>query len=251
MAGHSKWANIKHKKAREDAKKGKVWSKCARAIMAAARQGGGNPETNLALRYALEEAKAANMPKDTRENAIRKATGEAGGAAFEQAVYEGYGPAGVAILLDILTDNRNRTASEVRKLFERHGGNLGESGCVAYLFTSRGQIFVGKDGPGESEEAVMDAALEAGADDVSDEGEAWQVLTEPGRLLAVREALEAGGLTVMSASVTMLPETTMAVSGAEAARVIALVDALEDHDDVQKVYANFEIPDEELAALEA
>ncbi|MEX0885988.1 MAG: YebC/PmpR family DNA-binding transcriptional regulator [Phycisphaeraceae bacterium] len=251
MAGHSKWANIKHKKAREDAKKGKVWSKCARAIMAAARAGGGNPETNLTLRYALEEAKAANMPKDTRENAIRKATGEAGGAAFEQAVYEGYGPAGVAVLLEILTDNRNRTAGEVRKIFERHGGNLGESGCVAYLFTSRGQIFVPKEGPGEDEETVMTAALEAGADDVADEGDAWQVLTEPTALLGVREAMEAAALPIAAAAVTMLPQTTTHVAGNDAAKVLALVDALEDHDDVQKVYANFEIPDEELAALES
>ncbi|HEX7011014.1 MAG TPA: YebC/PmpR family DNA-binding transcriptional regulator [Phycisphaeraceae bacterium] len=250
MAGHSKWANIKHKKARADAKRGKLWSKCARAIIVAAKNGGGDPASNLALRYAIEEARAANMPKDTIENAIKKGTGELAAESYESVIYEGYGPGGVAIMLDILTDNRNRTAPEIRKIFEKYGGNLGGSGCVAYLFQNKGQIFVGKQGPGASEEAVMTVALEAGAEDITDEGETWQVLTEPAQLIPVREALEQAGMTLESAQLTMVPSTTVSCTGSEAQRLLELVDALEDHDDVQKVYANFEIPDEELAALE-
>lgn len=250
MAGHSKWANIKHKKAREDAKKGKIWSKCSRAIMAAAKQGGSDPETNLALRYAVEEAKAANMPKDNIEYAIKKGAGEVGGQNFETVTYEGYGPAGVAVMVEALTDNRNRTAAEVRKAFERHGGKLGPSNCVAYMFQSKGQLFVTREGPGADEEAVMDAALEAGAEDVLDEGEAWQVLTEPGAYLSVREALEQAGLTIAAGEIAMIPDNTVACAGEDAEKVLRLVEALEDNDDVQHVYANYEIPDEQMAALE-
>ena len=242
MAGHSKWANIKHKKARMDAKRGKAWSKCSKAIMVAAKNGGGDPAANLALRYAIDEAKAVNMPKDTIENAIKKGTGEAGGANFESMVYEGYGPGGVAIMLDILTDNRNRTAPEIRKLFEKGGGNLGATGCVSYLFQSKGQLFVNKQGA--DEDTVMTAALEAGAEDVVDQEEAWEVLTDPSAFLPVREALEAAGLTIESAELTMIPDTTVELAGDDAEKVVRLVDALEDHDDVQKVFANFEVPDE-------
>lgn len=251
MAGHSKWANIKHKKARQDAKKGKIWSKCARAIIVAAKAGGGDPAANLGLRYAIDEAKAANMPKDTIENAIKKGSGASGGEDYERVVYEGYGPGGVAIMLDILTDNRNRTAPEVRKLFEKHSGNLGATGCVAYLFQPKGEIFVARQGPGSDEEAVMSAALEAGAEDVTDAGESWEIVTEPTDYLPVREALEAAGMTVESAQITMIPDTTITVTGRDAEKLLALIDGLEDHDDVQKVYANFEIPDEEMAALES
>ncbi|MFA9479078.1 YebC/PmpR family DNA-binding transcriptional regulator [Phycisphaerales bacterium AB-hyl4] len=250
MAGHSKWANIKHKKARQDAKKGKMWSKCSRAIIVAAKAGGPDPAANLTLRYAIDEAKAANMPKDTIENAIKKGSGAAGGADYERVVYEGYGPGGVAVMLDILTDNRNRTAPEVRKLFEKCGGNLGASGCVSYLFQPKGEVFVTKTGPGTEEEAVMEAALEAGAEDVADAGESWQVLSEPNDCLAVREALEAAGMTVESAHVTMVPDNTINVTGRDAEKLLTLIDGLEDHDDVQKVYANFEIPDDQMAALE-
>ena len=248
MAGHSKWANIKHKKARTDAKRGKMWSKCARAIIVAAKNGGGNPETHLTLRYAIDDAKAVNMPKDTIENAIKKGAGELGGKNYESFIYEGYAPGGVALMLDILTDNRNRTAGEVRKIFEKSGGNLGASGCVSYLFQPRGQIFINN--ANTDEETVMTAALEAGADDVIDEGEVWQILCNPTTFAPLREALEQVGLEVEAAQIAMVPETTISCSGREAKKVIRLVDALEDHDDVQKVHANFEIPDDELAALQ-
>ena len=249
MAGHSKWANIKHKKAREDAKKGKIWSKCSRAIMVAAKNGGPEPETNLALRYAIDEAKAANMPKDNIDYAIRRGTGEAGGQSFEDVIYEGYAPGGVAVMVEALTDNRNRTASEVRKCFDHHGGNLGETGCVSYLFHKKGHLFIPK--AQAEEEAIMDQALEAGAEDVRDEDEQWLIVTEPGDFMDVRQAIEAAGYTPETATVTMVPETTVHSSGANAERVLKLIDALEDSDDVQHVYANFEIPDEEMAALES
>ena len=250
MAGHSKWANIKHKKAREDAKKGKIWGKCSRAIIVAAKNGGPDPETNLALRYAIEEAKTANMPKDNIAYAIKKGSGDVGGQEYEQVVYEGYAAGGVALMVDALTDNRNRTAGEVRKIFEKHGGKLGASGCVAYMFQSKGQIFATKEGPGADEDTVMSAALEAGAEDVQDEGEAWQILTEPGAYLTVREALENAGLTIHTGQVTMIPDNTVTCTGEDAEKVLRLVDALEDSDDVQHVYANYEIPDEQFAAME-
>lgn len=249
MAGHSKWANIKHKKARMDAKRGKMWSKCSRAIMAAAKSGGPNPDANLALRYAIDEAKAANMPKDTIENAIKKGSGEAGGQNFESIVYEGYGAGGVAIMIEILTDNRNRTAPEIRKLFENHSGNLGATGCVSYLFQQKGQIFLDK--AAAEEEKLIDVALEAGAEDVADQEDHFLVTTEPGDFLAVREAMADAGLAVESAQITMVPDNTIQCTGRDAEKVINLIDALEDHDDVQKVYANYDIPDDELAALES
>jgi len=247
MAGHSKWANIKHRKARVDAKRSKIWSKCSRAIIVAAKQGGPDPDANLALRYAIDEAKAQNMPKDTIEKAIAKGSGKGEGESYESVVYEGYGAGGVAVMLDCLTDNKNRTVPEVRKLFEKYGGNLGSSGCVAYNFKSKGQLFVAK--AGAEEEAVMAAALEAGAEDVADDGESWEVLCEPSDYVAVREALEKGGFVIESGGVTMIPQTTVACAGRDAQKVFNLVEALEDHDDVQKVHANFDIPDEELEAM--
>ncbi len=248
MAGHSKWANIKHRKGRQDAKRSKVWSKCSRAIIVAAKNGGGDPTMNLTLRYAIDEAKSENMPKDTIENAIKKGTGDLEGINYEEVVYEGYGPNGVAILLDILTDNRNRTAGEVRKIFERGNGNLGTTGCVAYIFSSKGQIYI--DRANVEEEKLMDLALEAGAEDVVDEGEAWQVVCEPGAFIAVREAIEGAGIEVASAGVTMIPNNTVECTGDDARKVLTLIDNLEDHDDVQKVHTNADIPDEELAAIE-
>ena len=187
MAGHSKWANIKHKKARNDAKRGQTWSKCSRAIIVAAKNGGGDPTTNLTLRYAIDEAKAANMPKDTIANAIKKGSGELGSESYEGIIYEGYGPGGVAILLEILTDNRNRTAPEIKRIFEKHGGNLGTNGCVSYIFQTRGQVFISKEQV--DEEKLMDVVLEAGADDVTDDGNSWEVLCEPADFLAVRTGL--------------------------------------------------------------
>lgn len=247
MAGHSKWANIKHKKARNDAKRGKMWSKCARAIIVAAKNGGGDPATNLALRYAVDEAKAENMPKDTIANAVKKGAGELGSENYESVIYEGYGSGGVAILLEILTDNRNRTAPEIKKIFEKHGGNLGTTGCVSYIFQTRGQLFISKQSA--DEETLMDTVLEAGGDDVLDEGDVWQILCQPGQFILVREALEAADMKIESAGLTMIPDTTMACRGNDARKVLNLVEALEDHDDVQKVHANFEIPDEVMAAL--
>ncbi len=248
MAGHSKWANIKHRKARQDAKRGSMWSKCARAIIVAAKNGGGDPAMNLTLRYAIDEARAANMPKDTIENAIKKGTGDLGGASYESSVYEGYGPKGVAVMLEILTDNRNRTAGEIRKIFEKGNGNLGTSGCVSYLFQPKGQLFVAK--KDASEEKIMETVLEAGAEDVVDDGDTWQVLSEPGDFIAVKEAVEAAEVPIESASIAQVPDTTVTVEGKAVQTLLNLVEALEDHDDVQKVYANFDIPDEQMAGLQ-
>ncbi len=243
MAGHSKWANIKHRKARQDAVRGKAWSKCSRAIIVAARQGGGDPSFNLTLRYAIDEAKAANMPKDTIEKAIKRGTGATEGAAYEEVRYEGY--RGAAIIVDCLTDNVNRTAAEIRKLFEKHGGHLAKPGAVAFGFESKGLLLIeaGK----ATEDAVMEAVLEAGADDVIESGGAWEVTCLPADLLAVQEALVAAGIEPDSAEVTMLPHTTVTCNAAEGAKLVNLIDGLEDHDDVQRVYHNAEIPEEVMA----
>jgi YebC/PmpR family DNA-binding regulatory protein len=247
MAGHSRWANIKHKKAKSDAKRGKRWSKCARAIIVAARNGGGDPTSNLTLRYAIDEAKAANMPKDTITNAIKKGTGELASESYESIIYEGYAPRGVAIMLEILTDNRNRTAPEIKRTFEKGGGNLGTSGCVTYVFHQRGQIFVHKNST--TEDTLMSAVLDAGAEDVTEVGTSWQVLCEPPGFDAVRDAIRAAGIEIESAEVTMVPTTTVMCTGDDARRVLALLEALEDHDDVQKVHSNLEIPEEDMAKL--
>lgn len=248
MAGHSKWANIKHRKARQDSRRSKIWSKCAKAIMVAAKMGGGDPAANLSLRYAIDEAKSENMPKDTIENAIKKGCGELEGVTYEEIVYEGYGPNGVAVMLDILTDNRNRTAGEIRKMFEKGGGSLGTTGCVSYVFTQKGQIFVLKEGV--DEDTLMMTALDAGAEDIADEGEGWIVETEPSNFIAVREAIEATDIAVESARITMVPNNTVDCTGDDARKVYNLIDMFEDHDDVQKVHANHDISDEELAKLE-
>ncbi len=239
MAGHSKWANIKHKKAREDAKRGKIFSKLAKEIAVAARLGGGDPEANPRLRHAIERARSFNMPKDNIERAIRKGTGEGGGADYEQVVYEGYGPGGVAVMVEVLTDNRNRTVAEIRHAFSKNKGNLGESGCVSWLFESRGYIAVSK--AGADEETVMEVAIEAGADDVRDGGDVWEILTEPAQYDAVKRAVEEAGLPVESAELTMLPKNTVRLEGADAERMLRLMEMLEDNDDVQNVYANFDI----------
>lgn len=247
MAGHSAWKNIKHKKAAIDAKRGKLWSKCARSIIVAARHGGGDPDTNLALRYAIEDARSVNMPKDTIEKAIKKGTGDLEAASYEAAIYEGYGPGGVALLLEILTDNRNRTAGELRLIFERGGGNLGSAGCVSYIFTTMGQVFVPK--AGVDEDALMQVSLDAGAEDVKAAGESWQVLCQPASLAQVRQAIEKAGMIVESSGLAKIPNVTVTCTGETARKVIALIETLEDHDDVQKVHSNIEIPDQELAAL--
>ncbi|MEM9417527.1 MAG: YebC/PmpR family DNA-binding transcriptional regulator [Planctomycetota bacterium] len=248
MAGHSKWANIRHRKGRQDAKRSKIWSKCSRAIIVAAKNGGGDPAMNLTLRYAIDEAKAANMPKDTIQKAIDKGSGDGEGASYEEIRYEGYGPAGVAVMLDLLTDNRNRTASEVRYLFEKYNGNLGATGCVSYMFEQKGEIFLEKSKI--EEEALMDLALEAGAEDIADEGEAWHITTAPSDYTAVRDAIEAAGLEIDSATLAMVPDNHVAVEGNDVQKVLTFIEMIEDHDDVQKLHHNAEIDDEAMAALD-
>jgi YebC/PmpR family DNA-binding regulatory protein len=251
MAGHSKWANIKHRKAAVDKKRGKIWSKCSRAIMAAARSGGGDPATNLPLRYAIDEAKAANMPKDTIQRAVDKGSGSSGGADFETITYEGYGPSGVAIFVEALTDNRARTAGDVRTVFSKKGGSMGNPGSVAFMFQSKGQIFI--DAGATDEESVMNAALEAGADDIQEpEGDdgAWTILTDPTDFLAVKEALEAAGIEIADSELTKIPDNTVAITGDDVKKLMNIVDGLEDNDDVQKVHHNAEISEEDLAALD-
>ena len=249
MAGHSKWANIKHRKARQDAKRGTAWSRCARAIIVAAKNGGGDPEMNLTLRYAIDEAKAANMPKDTIAKAVKRGSGELGGESYEPVSYEGYGPGGVAILIETLTDNRNRTAGDIRHIFDKHGGNLGTTGSVAFVFNAKGLVNVPKDAAGE--EQLMELALEAGAEDISDEGDYWQIVAEPSAYQAVRKAIEDAELAIERSELSMLPTNTVACTGSAARKVLAIMEALEEQDDVQKVHANFDIPDEELAAMES
>jgi len=248
MAGHSKWANIKHRKARQDAVKGKLWSKCARAIIVAAKNGGGDPEMNLTLRYAIDEARAANMPKDTIAKAIQKgAGGLEGGASYEEIRYEGYGPGGVAVIVDCLTDNVNRTAPEMRKIFEKAGGNLGKPGAVAFGFSQKGMLVI--EACKVEEDVLMELAIEAGAEDVTDSDGAWEVTAEVADFIAVKEAIEGAEIECDSAEITMIPANTVACDEATAEKVMRLVDALEDHDDVQKVYTNADIPDEVMARL--
>jgi YebC/PmpR family DNA-binding regulatory protein len=250
VAGHSKWHNIKHRKAAVDKKRGRLWSKCARAIIAAARGGGADPSSNLTLRYAIDEARYANMPRDTIERAIKKGAGAIGGESWEPVRYEGYGPGGVAILVDALTDNRTRTVGDLRLAFGKYGGNLGSAGSVSYMFEPRGQIVVAAEGA--SEETVMDSAIAAGATDVeppeSEEG-AWMVVTSPAQFQAVKEALEGVKLKIEEAGLAMVPTTRTSIRGEDARKLLALIDAVEDLDDVQKVYANFDIPDEEMSQL--
>ena len=247
MSGHSKWSTIKHKKAALDAKRGKAWSKLSRAVTMAAKQGGGNPEDNPRLRLAVEKAKSANMPKDTIEKAIKKGTGELEGEAYEEVVYEGYGPAGVAIMCRTVTDNRNRTAGEIRKLFERGGGNLGATGCVAFQFQQKGVIVV--DAAKYSEERVMEVALELGADDVQASEMAFEVTTRPDSFDGVKQGLAEAGIDVMSADISMVADNDVTLDLTTARKVMRLIDALEEHDDIDAVYTNSDVPDEVMATL--
>lgn len=247
MAGHSAWKNIKHKKAANDAKRGKVWSKCSRAIIVAARNGGGDPKFNTTLRYAIDDAKAANMPKDTIEKAVKKGTGETEGARYESIRYEAYGPGGVALIIDCLTDNLNRTASEIRLLIDKHGGNMAKPGAVAFSFSSKGVIYI--ESAKVSEDTLMELALEAGAEDVTLSDGAWQVTTEPADFLKVKDALTAAGIEPASAEVTMLPLNTVQADSTLAPKVMKIIDALEDHDDVQKVYSSADIDEKVMAQL--
>jgi YebC/PmpR family DNA-binding regulatory protein len=240
MAGHSKWANIKHRKGRQDAARGKLFGKLAKAIEIAAREGGANPDFNPVLATAVEKAKSASMPHENIERAIKRGSGEVEGAHYEEIWYEGYGPGGVAVYVQILTDNRNRAASDVRSTFTRGGGNLGEPGSVGYLFSQKGLIEV--KGP---EDEVMLAALDAGAEDVRESGDDWyEVITVPGDLSRVRAALDQAGLEIESADVTQLPSSTVPVGEGDARKLLRLIDALDDLDDVQSVHSNYDIEDE-------
>ena len=249
MSGHSKWSTIKHKKGAADAKRGKLFSKLTRAIIVAAKEGGGDPSANLALQNAIEKARSYSMPKDNIDRAIAKGSGaDADAAAFETVVYEGYGPSGVAVIVEALTDNRNRTAGEVRHTFAKNDGNLGGSGAVAWLFERRGIVIVEADGVDEDE--LMLAAAEGGAEDVARDGSSYQVTSAPEQLATVREAVERAGFTVDAAELTMVPKTTVEVADEnEAKKVLRLMDQLEDNDDVQDVYANFDIPERVLEAV--
>ncbi len=247
MSGHNKWSTIKHKKGKADARRGKLFTKIIREITTAAREGGGDADGNPRLRAAIQAAKDANMPNDNIAKAIQRGTGELPGVAYEEVVYEGYGPGGVAIMLQVLTDNRNRTTAEIRHLFAKHGGNLGESGCVAFLFKKQGYLMVAREGTDEDQ--VMEAALEAGAEDfAAEDPEVFEVVTAPEDLHAVKSKLEECGLTVERANLEMIPSTEVRLEDKRADQMIRLMEAFEDHDDVQNVWANADIDDSLLEA---
>ncbi len=245
MSGHSKWANIKHRKGRQDAKRGKLFAKLIKGIEAAARTGGGDPDGNASLATAIQKAKDASVPRDNIERAVARGSGDADGVDYEEFWYEGYAPGGVALYVHILTDNRNRAAAEVRSTFTKNGGSLGEPGSVAYLFEQKGYLLVTGD-----EDTVMMAALEGGADDVEEAGDQWEITCAAGELAVVRSNLEESGITVDQGDVTQIAAISVPLNAANAAKVLRLVDALEDLDDVQAVHANFDIPDEVIAELE-
>ena len=249
MSGHSKWSSIKHKKGAADAKRGQLFSKLSKAIIVAAKNGGGDPANNLALQNAIEKAKSYSMPKDNIDRAIAKGSGaDADADAFESITYEGYGPEGVAVIVEALTDNKNRTAADVRHLFSKHGGNLGTDGSVSWQFERRGVVVVSADGVDEEE--LFLAAADGGADDIEQDGEVFQITSAPDQFGTVRNAVEAAGFTVESAELMLVPKTTVAVDDETKARqVMRLVDALEENDDVQDVYANFDIPEQVLEAV--
>ena len=242
MSGHSKWAGIKHRKAAVDKKKGVAFSKAAKAIISAVRQGGPDPEANLKLKYAIESAREVNMPRDNIERAIKRASGEGGTEQFEELVYEGFGPGKAAVYIEVLTDNRHRTAPEMRKLFEKHGANLGDSGTVAYFFKAASMARLPREGL--AEDKVMDLAMEAGADDYVEEGDSWVLSGAPNQFLGIRKALEKAGIKPTAAGVVMVPTVVTQVKDNDVAqRLIAFLEALEEHDDVTNVYCNAELPD--------
>ena len=242
MSGHSKWSTIKHKKAATDAKRGKAFTKLIKEITVAARMGGGDVNANPRLRTAVLAARAENMPKDNIDRAIKKGTGDLDGVNYEEIIYEGYGPGGAAVMVESLTDNKNRTVAEVRHIFSKAGGNLGANGCVGYLFDKKGYLVVEKSAA--DEDALMECALEAGAEDVLEDGDNFEVITDAQDFEAVRDAIEAAGIAHIGAEVTMLPQTTAPLAGKEAEQMMRLIDNLEDNDDVQKVYTNADIPDD-------
>ncbi|MBN2498360.1 MAG: YebC/PmpR family DNA-binding transcriptional regulator [Deltaproteobacteria bacterium] len=244
MSGHSKWSTIKHKKAAADAKRGKIFTRLIKEISIAAREGGGSPEFNPRLRTAIAEAKSSNMPAANIERAIKKGTGELEGVHYEEVTYEGYGPGGVAIMIEVITDSRNRTAGEIRKIFSKGNGNLGELGCVSWIFETKGELVLSHSEV--NEERLMEVALEAGAEDIQEDEDSWVVITEPAAFQAVKDALEQAGLAIQSAKIEKVPQNTVPVSGKDAEQVLRLAEALEDHDDVQNVYANFDIDEDSL-----
>jgi len=248
MSGHSHWAGIKHKKAANDAKRGKVWSKVARMIIVAARSGGGDPSANLTLRYAIDKAKAANMPKDTIEKAVKKGTGGTEGANYEEVLYEGYGPSGVAVMVEALTDNRNRTGPEVKRIFEKHAGSLGTTGCVNWMFSKKGLITVGASNVNEDD--LMELALGAGAEDMENTGDVFEITCDPAAYDELKKALEAKEIPMEVAEISMMPQTMVGIDDeAIAKRVVSMMEAFDDHEDVQNAYANFDIPDDMMERL--
>ncbi len=242
MSGHSKWSTIKHKKAATDSKRGKIFTKLIKEITIAARMGGGDPEANPRLRTAINAARSENMPKDNMERAIKKGTGELEGVNYEEVTYEGYGAGGAAVFIESLTDNKNRTVADIRYIFSKAGGNMGESGCVAYMFDKKGYLVVEKSAT--DEDTLMEAALDAGAEDVREDGDNFEVITEPGDFEAVQAAIEAAGIATIAAEITMLPQTVTPVAGKEAEQVLRLMENLDDCDDVQKVYTNADLPED-------
>ncbi len=252
MAGHSKWANTKHRKARVDAARGKIFTKIAREITVAAREGGEDIDTNFTLRLAIQKAKQNNMPGDNIQRAIQKGVGGQEGSSYEQAIFEGYAPGGIAIMLDVMTDNRNRTVAEIRHIFSRHGGSLGESGCVAWMFTRKGLITVNKSETDLDEDDLMLAALEAGAEDVeSDDSGVYTITAGIEEFETVKNHMQELGIPIASYEVTMLPSNSIEITESDtAAKILRLMEALDDHDDVQNVYANFDIPEELMAGME-
>lgn len=243
MSGHSKWANIKHKKGKMDALRGKVTTKIGRELTVAARLGGADPTGNMRLKLALQKAKENNIPKDNIQRAIQKGLGSLDGSSYEELVYEGYGPAGVAVMVEVMTDNRNRTAADVRHLFSKYGGNLGESGCVSWMFNKKGLFVIEKESSIAEEELMM-LSLEAGADDFKVEEDEFEIIVDPALFYQFQETLEKNNIKTSVAEVTMIPETTVTLTGDDATKMMKLMDALEEHDDVQEVYANFDIPED-------
>jgi len=247
MSGHSKWSTIKHKKAAQDARRGAMFTKVIKELTVAARMGGGDVDMNPRLRTAVLKAKAVNMPQDTMQRAIMKGTGELPGVNYEEITYEGYGPGGVAMIVTVLTDNRNRTVAEIRKIFSKNGGNLGESGCVAWMFQKKGLIVVDKDKVDEDE--LFTIALEAGAEDVRPADAMYEVITSVEDFEPVKQGITTKGIEPSSSEVSLLPQTTVRLEGSQARQLLKLMDELEEHDDVQNVYANFDIPDEVMAEV--
>lgn len=250
MAGHSKWATIKRKKEATDAKRAGIFTKVTREIIVAAKAGGGDPDNNFRLRLAILKAKSVNMPNDNIQRAIKRGIGETESEQFEEVYYEGYGPGGAALLVQVLTDNRNRTASDMRYIFSRNSGNLGEAGCVSWMFFQKGLVTIEAETAGKSEDELFEMAIEAGAEDLKNNDETFEVYTEPGQLEAVRKYFESNNIPVKEAGLTMIPTNTVEVNGEQAEQLLKLVDALEDNDDVQNVYSNFDIPDSVMEEIQ-